>query len=85
MWESQVLLTDDQVVFFPRILRFSPIFDERSVDISEIILKGPKNPKQKKKISLLPSELAQKVVKINILVLNLNEFGLLLLMCLKDC
>ena len=29
MWESQVLLTDGQVVF-PRVLRFSPTFDERS-------------------------------------------------------
>ena len=29
MWESQVLLTDGQVVFL-RVLRFSPTFDERS-------------------------------------------------------
>ena len=29
MWESQVLLTDGQVVFLP-VLRFSPTFDERS-------------------------------------------------------
>ena len=29
MWESQVLLTDDQVVFL-WILRFSPTFDEQS-------------------------------------------------------
>ena len=29
MWESQVLFTDGQVVF-PRVLRFSPTFDERS-------------------------------------------------------
>ena len=28
MWESQVLLTDGQVVFL-RVLRFSPTFDER--------------------------------------------------------
>ena len=28
-WESQVLLTDGQVVFL-RVLRFSPTFDERS-------------------------------------------------------
>ena len=30
MWESQVLLTDGQVVFL-RVLRFSPTFDEQSV------------------------------------------------------
>ena len=29
MWESQVLLTDGQVVFL-RVLQFSPTFDERS-------------------------------------------------------
>ena len=29
MWESQVLLTDGQVVFH-RVLQSSPIFDERS-------------------------------------------------------
>ena len=29
MWESQILLTDGQVVFL-RVLRFSPTFDERS-------------------------------------------------------
>ena len=29
MWESQVLLTDGQVVF-PRVLRSSPTFDKRS-------------------------------------------------------
>ena len=29
MWESQVLLTDGQVVF-PQVLWFSPTFDERS-------------------------------------------------------
>ena len=29
MWESQVLLTNGQVVF-PWVLRFSPTFDERS-------------------------------------------------------
>ena len=29
MWESQVLLTDGQVVF-PQVLRFSSTFDERS-------------------------------------------------------
>ena len=36
MWESQVLLTDGEVVF-PRVLWFFPTFD----DISEIFLKGP--------------------------------------------
>ena len=28
MWENQVLLMDGQVVF-PRVLRFSPTFDEK--------------------------------------------------------
>ena len=48
MWESQVLLTDGQVVFL-RVLRFSPTFDNDWLDISEIFLKGPLNPNQKKK------------------------------------
>ena len=34
---------------FPRVLLFSPTFDERLTHISEIFLKGPYNPNQKKK------------------------------------
>ena len=48
MLEGQVLLMDGQVVF-PRVLRFSPTFDERWLDISEIFLKGQNNPNPKKK------------------------------------
>ena len=33
---------------FPRVVRFSPIFDDR-LDISEIFLKGPKSPNKKNK------------------------------------
>ena len=40
IWESQVLLTDGQVVF-TRVLQFSPTFDERSARCKDIVLKGP--------------------------------------------
>ena len=47
MWESQVLLTDGQVIF-PRVLRFRPPLMNDLLDISEIkkkkkkiLLKGP--------------------------------------------
>ena len=48
MWESQVLLTDGQV-FFPRVLRFSPTFDERSARYKWNILERAVKPKSKKK------------------------------------
>ena len=48
MWESQVLLTDGQVVFL-RVLRFSPIFDERSARYKWNILERAVKPKSKKK------------------------------------
>ena len=48
MWESQVLLTDGQVVF-PRVLRFSPTFDERSARYKWNILERAIKPKSKKK------------------------------------
>ena len=48
MWESQVLLTDGQVVFL-RVLRFSPTFDERSARYKWNILERAVKPKSKKK------------------------------------
>ena len=48
MWESQVLLTDGQVVFL-RVLRFSPTFDERSARYKWNILERAIKPKSKKK------------------------------------
>ena len=48
MWESQVLLTDGQVVFL-QVLRFSPTFDERSARYKWNILERDVNPNQKKK------------------------------------
>ena len=48
MWESRVLLTDGQVVF-PRVLRFSPTFDERSARYKWNILERDIKPKSKKK------------------------------------
>ena len=55
MWESEILLTDGQVVF-PRILRVSRTFDERSARYKWNILEGainlpppPHTPPQKKK------------------------------------
>ena len=42
MWESQVLLTDGQVVFFPWFFSFRPPLMNDWLDISEIFLKGPK-------------------------------------------
>ena len=46
MWESQVLLTDGQVVF-PQVLRFSPTFDERSARYKWNILERAVKPKSK--------------------------------------
>ena len=40
MWESQVLLTDGQVVF-PGFSSFRPPLMNDRLDISEIFLKGP--------------------------------------------
>ena len=48
MWENQVLLTDGQV-FFPRVLRFLPTFDERSARYKWTILERAVKTKQKKK------------------------------------
>ena len=48
MWESQVLLTDGQVVF-PRVLRFSRTFDERWARFKWNILERAVKPKSKKK------------------------------------
>ena len=48
MWESQVLLTDGQVVFL-RVLRFSSTFDERSARYKWNILERAVKPKSKKK------------------------------------
>ena len=48
MWESQVLLTDGQVVFL-RVLRFSPTFDERSARYKWNILERAVKPKSEKK------------------------------------
>ena len=47
MWESQVLLTDGQVVFL-RVLRFSPTLDERSARYKWNILERAVKPKSKK-------------------------------------
>ena len=44
MWENQVLLTDGQVVF-PRVLQFSPTFDERSARYKWNILEMAVKPK----------------------------------------
>ena len=44
MWESQILLTDDQVVFL-RVLRFSLTFDERSARYKWNILERAVKPK----------------------------------------
>ena len=52
MWESQVLLTDGQVVFSGYSGFRPPSMNDR-LDISEIFLKGPLNPSQKKKRSVL--------------------------------
>ena len=48
MWESQVLLTDGQVVFLC-VLRFSPTFDEWSARYKWNILERAVKPKSKKK------------------------------------
>ena len=48
MWESQVLLTDGQVVFL-QVLRFSPTFDELSARYKWNILERAVKPKSKKK------------------------------------
>ena len=48
MWESQVLLTDGQVVFSGYSGFRPPSMNDR-LDISEIFLKGPKSKKQNKK------------------------------------
>ena len=48
MWESQVLLTDGQMVFL-WVLRFSPTFDERSAQYKWNILERAVKPKSKKK------------------------------------
>ena len=40
MWESQVLLTDGQVVF-PRFSGFRPPLMNDRLDVSELFLKGP--------------------------------------------
>ena len=48
MWESQVLLTDGQVVF-PRVFRFSPSFDEWSARYKWNILERAVKTKWKKK------------------------------------
>ena len=63
MWESQVLLTDGQVVFL-RVLRFSPTFDERSARYKWNILERavkPKSKKKKKKKKKINLELSRKV------------------------
>ena len=44
MWESQVLLTDGQVVF-PRVLQFLPTFDEQSAQYKWNILERAIKPK----------------------------------------
>ena len=41
MWESQVLLTDGQVVFLRVTSGFRPPLMNDRLDISEIFLKGP--------------------------------------------
>ena len=41
MWESQVLLTDGQMVFFSGYSGFRPPSMNDRLDISEIFLKGP--------------------------------------------
>ena len=48
MWESLALLTDGQVGF-PRVLWFSPTFDERSARYKWNILERAVKPKSKKK------------------------------------
>ena len=41
LWESQVLLMDGQVDFFPRFSGFCSPFMNNQLDINEIFLKGP--------------------------------------------
>ena len=48
VWENQVLLTDGQVVF-PRVLQFSPTFDEQSARYKWNIFERAVKPKLKKK------------------------------------
>ena len=48
MWESQVLLTDGQVVFLG-ILWFAPTFDEQSAQYKWNIFEKVVKPKSKKK------------------------------------
>ena len=66
MWESQVLLTDGQVVFL-RVLRFSPTFDERSARYKWNILERAVKPKSKKK--------TKKKTKKLLLFLHLHSFS----------
>ena len=47
MWESQVLLTDGQVVL-PRVLQFLPTFDEQLARYKWNILENPNQKKKKK-------------------------------------
>ena len=51
MWESQILLMDGQEVF-PRVLRFSPTFDDQSAQYKWNILERAVKPNQKKKKSI---------------------------------
>ena len=72
MWESQVLLTDGQVVFL-RVLRFSPTFDERSARYKWNILERAVKPKskkkkKKKKKSLKLSSIPASLERIHLLV-----------------
>ena len=70
MWESQVLLTDGQVVFL-RVLRFSPTFDERSARYKWNILERavkPKSKKKKKKKLTVPSEDSDQTARIRSLI-----------------
>ena len=62
MWESQVLLTDGQVVF-PQVLQFWPTLINNQLDVREIFLKErvvkPKSKKKRKK------EFIQSMVSVN--------------------
>ena len=72
MWESQVLLTDGQVVFL-RVLRFSPTFDERSARYKWNILERAVKPKSKKKKKKKKKEAVLKCLLVPVFFLETQE------------
>ena len=75
MWESQVLLTDGQVVF-PRVLQFSPTFDERSTRYKWNILERAVNPPPPPPTTTPPHKKKKKKKKKKILVLLMRLIGI---------